>query len=299
MGGFVSRKGHHPITTSKQLEDVAEYLTDICAIEVDDIKERSNGDALSKGVGLVQGLWFTTQCLARVHQHLPVTELEVATLAFVTVNIPVWLLWWDKPLDVQRPIPIGPKEDREMANNEPVDNQEASIVPPGETGLKGEAKRWQTSFLEGMAGFLNGYYPDYHTRSYTSVPSFWSTNGGNDKALYSFLIECLVGTIFGVIHCMAWNADFPSTDEMWMWRSCSVLVAALPVIVGLITIAVAGDILDLHSAMGTIGALFSAFDTPAYIIARLFLIILPLIALRAPPPGALADVNWSVYIPHV
>ncbi|KAJ7787244.1 hypothetical protein B0H14DRAFT_2399746 [Mycena olivaceomarginata] len=159
MGGFVSRNGHHPITTSKQLEDVAEYLADICAIEADDIKERSKGDALSKGVALIQGLWFTTQCLARVHQDLPVTELEVATLAFAIVNIPVWLLWWDKPLDVQRPIQIGPKEDREMANNEPVDNQEASVVPPGETGVNGDAKRWQTGFLGGIAGFLNGYYP--------------------------------------------------------------------------------------------------------------------------------------------
>jgi hypothetical protein len=299
MGGFVSRNGHHPITTSKQLEDVAEYLADICAIEADDIKERSKGDALSKGVALIQGLWFTTQCLARVHQDLPVTELEVATLAFTTVNIPVWLLWWDKPLDVQRPIQIGPKEDREMANNEPVDNQGASVVPPGETGVNGDAKRWQTGFLGGIAGFLNGYYPNYHPRSYISVPSFWSTNDGNDKTPYSFLIECLVGTIFGVIHCIAWNADFSSTGEMWMWRSCSVLVAVLPVILGLVTIAVTGGMLDLHSAMGTIGAFFSAFNIPAYIIARLFLIILPLIALRALPPGAITDVNWSIYIPHV
>ncbi|KAJ7897947.1 hypothetical protein B0H14DRAFT_2224884, partial [Mycena olivaceomarginata] len=63
----------------------------------------SKGDALSKGMALFQGLWFTLQCLARVHQTLPVTELEAATLAFAVVNIFIWILWWNKPLDVQRP----------------------------------------------------------------------------------------------------------------------------------------------------------------------------------------------------
>ncbi|KAJ7700419.1 hypothetical protein B0H17DRAFT_1251330 [Mycena rosella] len=38
---------------------------------------------------------------------------------------------------------------------------------------------------------------------------------------------------------------------------------------------------------------------PLYIISRLFLVILPFTTLRALPPGAFRDVNWSVYIPHL
>ncbi|KAJ7219859.1 hypothetical protein C8J57DRAFT_1536910 [Mycena rebaudengoi] len=37
----------------------------------------------------------------------------------------------------------------------------------------------------------------------------------------------------------------------------------------------------------------------SYPITWLFLIVLPLIALRAPAAGSLMDVNWSVYIPHL
>ncbi|KAJ6533560.1 hypothetical protein B0H19DRAFT_1324296, partial [Mycena capillaripes] len=103
MGGFVSRTGRHPITTPKQLRAIAIYLTDIRAVDVEDIKDKSKGDALSKGVALFQGLWFITQCIARVHQNLPITELEVATLAFSVVNVLIWGLWWNKPLDVQQP----------------------------------------------------------------------------------------------------------------------------------------------------------------------------------------------------
>ncbi|KAJ7745532.1 hypothetical protein DFH07DRAFT_1063138, partial [Mycena maculata] len=113
MGGFVSRVGHYPISTMTitQLEDALrgpEYISDIRNIAADDIMDKSKGDAFSKGVALLQGLWFITQILVRFAEHLPISELEVVTLAFPVVNIFIWLLWWYKPLDVQQPILIGP-----------------------------------------------------------------------------------------------------------------------------------------------------------------------------------------------
>lgn len=63
MGGFVSRKDYHPVTTVEQLTDTPQFLTDISAIDVEDIK--SKGDALSKGVALFQGLWFATVSCTR------------------------------------------------------------------------------------------------------------------------------------------------------------------------------------------------------------------------------------------
>jgi hypothetical protein len=83
MGGFVSSMGC-PVATKEQVDDPdlgPEFLNGIQNIRVRDIADKSKGDALSKGVALAQGLWFTTQCLARLHQRLAITELEVATLA--------------------------------------------------------------------------------------------------------------------------------------------------------------------------------------------------------------------------
>ncbi|KAJ7700317.1 hypothetical protein B0H17DRAFT_853140, partial [Mycena rosella] len=102
MGGFVSRIGH-PIVTTKQIEDPLlgpEYLSAITKINIEDIMDESKGDSLSKGIALVQGLWFAVQCLAHLSQCLPITALEVTTLAFAVVNVFTWLLWWGKPLDV-------------------------------------------------------------------------------------------------------------------------------------------------------------------------------------------------------
>ncbi|KAJ6565522.1 hypothetical protein DFH09DRAFT_1363750 [Mycena vulgaris] len=278
MGGFMSQNGH-PITTLKQLEDPLlgpEYLSAIRKVKVGDITARSKGDALSKGIALMQGLWFITQCLARIHQHLPVTELEVATLAFAIVNIFIWSIWWKKPLDVEQPIWIGPVEE---------------APEPGSTSQ-------HLGFWYRLYGTVTGYYEDYNPMVSTSVPSFWSmeitVNYGIRRALN---MECFVGIIFGAIHCAAWNADFPSTDEMWMWRACSLIVTAIPVILALSPIL--GVTTDNDDVAVTIFAAILLAGIPTYIIARLFLLTLPFTALRALPPGAFADVNWSVYIPHL
>jgi hypothetical protein len=109
----VSRAHGHPITTLAQLKEPiigAQYESDIINIPGDEIADKSKGDALSKGIALLQGLWFILQILVRFIQHLPVSELEVATLAFAVVNILTWLLWWHKPLHVQLPILVGPAE---------------------------------------------------------------------------------------------------------------------------------------------------------------------------------------------
>ncbi|KAJ7278733.1 hypothetical protein C8J57DRAFT_1573372 [Mycena rebaudengoi] len=267
MGGFVLQVGHHPVTTP---DAVNQYLDAIREVDVEDITDKSKGDALSKGIAFAQGTWFMTQCFARLAQNLPVSELEVATLAFAVVNVFIWLLWWNKPLDVQRPIMVIP-----------VDDQRPMRVRPPDS--KGD--HW----LGRVGDALIGQHDSYDSALHTSVHSFWSNSTEErSKAKIAFFIECLIGTIFGAIHCVAWNADFPTTVEMWMWRSCTLSVTAFPVI--LVLCFTAWD--ELLVAIFLLSHLI-------YPIARLFLIALPLIALRAPAAGLLMDVNWSVYIPHL
>ncbi|KAJ6552225.1 hypothetical protein DFH09DRAFT_848201, partial [Mycena vulgaris] len=105
------------------------------------------------------------------------------------------------------------------------------------------------------------------------------------------------GTVFGAIHSAAWKADFASADERWMWRACALLVTTIPLIVPLCsTVRIITKAESKVSNILVAAALLVGI--PAYIIARLFLIIIPFTALRALPPGAFADVDWRVYIPH-
>jgi hypothetical protein len=281
MGGFVSSTGY-PIVTKKQLADPQlgpDFVAGIKNVDTEDIMDKSKGDALSKGLALAQGLWFTTQCVARVHQRLAVTELEVATLAFAVVNVFIWLLWWDKPLDVQRQIVVGPAK-----------------LPDALPITMVRVPRF-IRFLSAILGISDAY--KYDPLSSTSVLSFWSLSVDeldNIQGLLPFAIEASVGTVFGAIHCAAWNADFPTTAEKWMWRSCSSLIVAIPAVfllLAVLTFIVKSDRMQEMIGSGLV------MSIPIYVIARLILIILPLVALRSLPPGALVDVNWSVYIPHL
>ncbi|KIK62344.1 hypothetical protein GYMLUDRAFT_243000 [Collybiopsis luxurians FD-317 M1] len=54
-----------------------------------------------KFIGTVwQTTWFVAQLLARLTQGLPVTELEIMTVAFAAINILVYFFWWNKPFGV-------------------------------------------------------------------------------------------------------------------------------------------------------------------------------------------------------
>ncbi|KAJ7275497.1 hypothetical protein B0H12DRAFT_1087541 [Mycena haematopus] len=288
MGGFVSPAGC-PIVTREQLEDQElgpQFLKAIKDVNAEDIMDKSKGDVLSKGVALLQGLWFITQCIVRMHQHLAVTELEVATLAFAVVNIFIWLLWWNKPLDVQRPI---------------------VVVSAGTAGAKFTISKPSSLVFRVIFGYSN---KDYDPLSSTSVPPFWSLPMDGTLNLGCIGITALVGFVFGAIHCTAWNTDFATTAEMRLWRSCSSVIATIPALsatllffqVGPITYEINGSLFE-ETVFGR--AFFRTLEigfggaVPIYILARLILVTLPLIALRSLPPSAFVNVNWSVYIPHL
>ncbi|KAJ6468371.1 hypothetical protein C8R45DRAFT_1218862 [Mycena sanguinolenta] len=255
-----------------------EYVAAIQSIEKEDIEDKSKGDCLSKGVALLQGLWFIAQCLARVHQHLPLTQLEVATLAFQFVSIFIWVLWWYKPLDVQQPILIGCK---------PLDLQQLILLNRDVdecVGLIGQARRIMYTVVEPM---LLGTFSTFDPLTATSVPAFWSTHGLKSppaRLSSTIFLEFFIGTIFGVIHGAAWHTSFPSTDEMLLWR-----VSSLVIIFGR----------HNDAFICVFGAVIIWILLLAYVVARIILCAVALTTLRALPPSAFVDVNWTTYIPHL
>lgn len=111
------------------------------------VQDRSKGDFLSKGLVALQTSWFVLECIARFQQHLPITELEVVTLAFAVLNIITYGFWWDKPLNVncQVPIHIKPKVSSDVAEtngsrDESGNKAEGEGRPVPEAGTTGGVK---------------------------------------------------------------------------------------------------------------------------------------------------------------
>jgi hypothetical protein len=67
------------------------------------LEDKGKAGALVKTLAILQILWLVIQCGARLAQHLPLTTLEISTLAYVPCTILIYYLWWDKPYEINTP----------------------------------------------------------------------------------------------------------------------------------------------------------------------------------------------------
>ena len=123
------------------------------------------------------------------------------------------------------------------------------------------------------------------------VPTFYSfTEVRWDRIIFATCISVL----FGAIHSVAWYFEFSTSPERWGWRISSIIVSAVPLI--LLSMLRASE-----SRIGSTIIYYFFWNVFfwAYIFSRIALLLFPLIALRALPPGAYADLDWATIIPHI
>ena len=108
MGGFLlfDNLNHTPRATlspEELLHFVRDGSVDMPDIPKADLEDRSKGDILSKCIAILQLVWFFIQLVARYVQGLPITLLEIDTLAVAVLTCIAYGWWWKKPKDIARP----------------------------------------------------------------------------------------------------------------------------------------------------------------------------------------------------
>ena len=95
MGGFVDCARLLSFEDIEQLvqNDKIEYPI----VTQEEIRDKSKGDAVTQALVVLQTTWFLLQCA---------TQLELATAAFAMPNTIIYVLWWDKPLNVRYSIRV-------------------------------------------------------------------------------------------------------------------------------------------------------------------------------------------------
>ncbi|KAL4258801.1 hypothetical protein AB1N83_009427 [Pleurotus pulmonarius] len=114
MGGFVTtqsdgkRRIIHPADLGVVTGDSTETAPKLPwpMVEEDDIKDKRKGDTITKVLVIWQTTWFVVQIITRAVEGLAVTELEIMTLAYGVLSAFLYVLWWNKPYDIQKPIVI-------------------------------------------------------------------------------------------------------------------------------------------------------------------------------------------------
>jgi hypothetical protein len=309
MGGFMLYFNGKPraTLTPKELERfVNEGSVEMPIITEADIEDRSKGDALSKGIAILQLAWFVLQLVARYVQNLPITLLELDTLAVAALTCISYGFWWKKPKDMGRPYAIYWK---------------ATVSPPSDLAYD---KVNEIFFAEDWAGLLLTYL--YPLPSFMGVGTFNSPHavqsrrvpsaGGYDvedahrHRIIMLFIGCFSGAVFGGMHCLGWNVLFQGRAEQILWRAASLAIVSAPVSIFLLNSYAIwkghfwldhfwrdNSWLDHFGEAIAFLVVFASFFT--YVFARATLIVLILMSFRSLPPGIYDTVTWTKFIPHL
>ena len=180
---------HYVIRSHNLLKLLQEKVLELREITEESIHDRSKTDVFAKIITALQALWFTVEKIARLVKHLPISLLEVTTLAFVACSAMITFFWWSKPLDIHTPITL----------NIPTEKQAAFVKLFPE--LEFEVN--EQDLAEKVA-----------------PRDFW--NDLNNRQKYKAKHALWIGSIFNGIHIAVWNAAFPTSTERLMWRICSI-----------------------------------------------------------------------------
>ena len=289
----------HPLRAS-DLKDCEVYKSFIMPTEAE-IRDRGKRHWLSKSLVLFQTSWFVLQCIARAREHLPITHFEIVTLAYTAINFVTFIFWWDKPLNVDRPVRVFRKQAR--SHETEASETQASEAQSHFSPLISQERIWvairnvSKTIFHVIVGDQDKFVDLCHKHR---VPMFWADTTTVDDPLVANLIVLLVGIFFGAIHCIAWFFSFPTRAELLIWRISSAAITGVPIYIifvfnfaGLLENMNCKKHYDTVLYFGPLSAIIP------YIIARALTLFLVFTSLRDLPPGAYETVHWTTFIPHV
>jgi hypothetical protein len=290
MGGFmlydVDGKPCHTLQPDEVLKLIREECIDAPTLTANQIHDRSKGNAISKGLIMLQVAWFIMQLITRAIYHLETTQLEAGTLAFAALSFLTYAVWWNKPLNVQCPHPVYWKSTKLRP--------ESHIEPSVPERYQGVVWVILGPVFVSIAELIG--LPYIPTSGKLRVPTFDGSISleGSDKRVL-LLAGLLMATIFGGIHCMAWFFAFPTYQEQVLWRMSAIAITFTPWLCFLV-----GIIHDLIPHVVQVVCIPTAVvSVILYITARGVLLVLMFTTLRNLPPDAYKAVSWTSSVPHL
>ncbi|OBT39997.1 hypothetical protein VE00_09425 [Pseudogymnoascus sp. WSF 3629] len=205
----------------------------------DMIKAENKTDSLSKIIVVLQVSWFTTQCISRAAEGLPISQLEIGTLAFVGCSMLTTAFWWHKPLDIRL---WKSYSDAEVASIDMLGSESDSPstqVCLGYYRLPNFviASELRVRYRRAKTAPRN---VEYEWEDYDGEKLF----GFDGNAIRESVCGALLASLLGSIHIAAWNFQFPTKVEQIFWRTSTLMVTVSPIVaVGLGYIIVAADLM--------------------------------------------------------
>ncbi|KAK0648147.1 hypothetical protein B0T16DRAFT_455643 [Cercophora newfieldiana] len=239
-----------------------------------EINDKNKGDGLVKTLAVIQVLWLVIQLIIRAKMGRQSSQIEITALAFAVCALITYLLLLSRPKDVYTPIVINAVRDADF-------DEFCKIV-----------RLSQPTFM--MSGC--GYTMETTARPYV----------GEDRDRYGDMLAvglCGGLSIFGAVHLIAWNFDYPNDGERLAWRISALVVTFLPIIVMALergwnepTWANGGCLKS--TVFHTCLIVSSVMKFVVFPVARLYLLVEALRSTYFLPPTTYAA-TWANNIPHI
>ena len=298
-GGFVLQTTDSPgfPVTAKQMHWlVAGDHLKMPEITKEEIWDKSKADFFAKAVACLQVGWFVVQIIVRAAAGLPMTLLELSTLALLTCSGATFFFWFFKPLDVSTPTVL--KIEKSLAD---ILSKEAATT----------TQSWKDTpldFIEPLA-YTSGQLPfsKLWTISERPLPRIPNDRDSWLHDLRTVIVVAIPTAAFGSFHLIGWNFAFPTRIEQQLWRwSC--LGGGIVLGIGC-TAEAASIIWNGYSTTGltNLGGYKLKWPTNImffvpgflYVTGRLIVIVEVVITLRALPAGCFQTPDWTQVFPHV
>lgn len=266
-------------------------------IKAHDLEKLDRGDKLIKVLALAQILYLIVQLIARKVASLPSTQLEIAALAFSASSILTYILYWGRPQGVNS---VRVLKAKKFPDIDAIDN----VLKPCPTILW---SRWRTAtVLDEELDLVALPNDTSNLINYLDVDILKviirKVVGLDEEFIPLAFGAVFGGTLFGGLHCLAWNFHFPTSGEQLAWRICSIITTCLP----FISLFPLGLWLFLNRsyeekrgspAVRLAVASICILVLTTYILARLFLMVEIFRSLFFLPPEAFIE-TWSGNFPH-
>ncbi|KLU89660.1 hypothetical protein MAPG_08631 [Magnaporthiopsis poae ATCC 64411] len=238
-------------------------------LQPEELEDRNKGDAVVKLIAIIQVCWMGTQLLTRVARGLPVTTLEISTVAFVTSSLVIYLLQLSSIQDPAVPV-------RLVATRLPTSDEFGS-------------------HLEKMSHEFTGRIVTNGPAIGNGVVQSWSSRDSHRQ--YFYTLAGVGGLVFGGVHLAAWDFAFPTFTERTLWRASALVTVATPVVDALGFWVDSFFFPNSSTMFGLLGISNYLLLGPIYVAARLFLLVESFRSLYFLPPAAY-QTTWTKNAPH-
>ncbi|KFY96762.1 hypothetical protein V500_02312 [Pseudogymnoascus sp. VKM F-4518 (FW-2643)] len=298
-------------------------------LSVERIRDLNKADSVAKFISFIQVSWFVAQSIMRTAHALPLSQLESMTLSYIPLFTVTYFFWWHKPKDILSPsivtLPDMSEEQERIFKSMTISNKFDN------EGMEDQVTYWNIWYLTPRVFEKEAEDKIMRALEQAAEKAAQTTTGRNAQAnpgamhensiskdkyqhiehepiklpkeivlshwdpdLYRSKIWpaiCLFGASFGALHLISWDTVFPTTVELWLWRT-SAFVSILSLIIFI-------HFKKVVFRWGGPLTIISLVSPGLYFVSRVVMIGQVFAALRSEDPAIYDTYEVSTYWVHI